>query len=84
MTKAITTRYVAATKTKKSRVRAEDLDGNSITLEWNRGWTAQDNHLAACRALCTRMFWEGDMVCAYGRGCVVWVWDGGEKFTMPR
>lgn len=59
--KAITTKYLGPTDCKGSRVKADDGDGNSITLPWRNRWDSEDNHAEAARSLCRKMGWKGKL-----------------------
>jgi hypothetical protein len=54
--KAITTKYLSATATKPARVQAR-CDGGHVTLSWDDGVSAEDNHLFAAQNLAERMGW---------------------------
>ena len=77
--KAITTRYIGPSNTKGSRIVADDGDGNRITLHYRSELNSDENHAAACRALCEKMGWGGRMqgasVLKGGRTqAMVWAW----------
>jgi hypothetical protein len=50
---AIITKYLPITDRKSSRVKAT-CERGSITLTWDHGLDAPENHRAACDALCER------------------------------
>jgi len=55
---AITTRYFGPTNVRGSRVKATCQAG-SVTLHWDDALNADDNHLAAARALAAKFKWTG-------------------------
>jgi hypothetical protein len=57
--KAIKTKYLGPTDYRGGRVKADDGDGNSVTIPWDHGKNSNDNHEAAMIALCKRMRWYG-------------------------
>lgn len=59
MFKAITTQYFGPTNYKGSRIKATDLDGNSVTVSYNHALNGDQNHVAAAKALATKMGWNG-------------------------
>lgn len=76
--KAIKTTYLGATNTRGSRVKASDLDRNQITLSWNYALNSDENHIAAARALCDKMKWEGKTVMGGFPDCNVHVFVSRE------
>lgn len=67
--KAITTKYLPATDTKPSRIKASDRDGNSVTVSYTQG------HTEAVVQLCRKMNWHGSLADAWmDQGTKVWVW----------
>ena len=68
--KAIVTTFHAPTATLIARVRAFDLDGNSITIRWDDGadWTTDAAHRKAADALCKKMNWTGKLVSGAVKG----------------
>lgn len=64
--KAILTKVLPCTETKRRRVKAYDLDGNSVTVttSWLSG---QALHEFAAKELCAKMNWPGQMACGETR-----------------
>ncbi len=58
MFQAIVTKYIGPTNMRGSRIKAQASAG-SLTLEWDNGLNPDDNHLAAAKALATKMGWQG-------------------------
>ena len=58
--KAISTKVLGPTDTKGLRVKAYDLDNNSVTITWDhsREVITFSNHLLAAQALIEKMGWE--------------------------
>jgi hypothetical protein len=55
--KAIITKCLPATNTKGSRIKASDMDGNSVTISYPYGVFGEDAHRKASDALCDKMEW---------------------------
>jgi hypothetical protein len=66
--KAISTKYIPATNTLPSRVKAYDHDGNSITISWDDDISTNErdcthgNHANAAQALADKLQWSGELV----------------------
>jgi hypothetical protein len=56
---AITTKFLGASNYRGSRVKAS-CDGGTITLGWDDALNSEDNHVAAARALITKLGWFHD------------------------
>jgi hypothetical protein len=71
---AITTKFIPATNTRGSRVKASAQTG-SITLDWDYRLGTEDNHKAAALALVNKFSWYyGDWIEGHlGDGSSVWV-----------
>ena len=61
--KAIETKYVPATNTKPSRIKAMTADRKiSITIPYNHEGSVSDAHSEAAVALCHKLDWKGALV----------------------
>ena len=58
MFQAITTRYLGPCNVLGSRVKAS-CEAGSVTLTWNHALNTQKNHIAAAKALATKLEWYG-------------------------
>ncbi len=58
VTQAIETKYLGATNTKGSRIKASAAAG-SVTLPYDYALDAQGNHKAAADALIAKLGWTG-------------------------
>lgn len=58
ITQAIETKYLPATNTRGSRIKATAWVG-SITVPYDYGLNADDNHKAAADALIAKYQWQG-------------------------
>jgi hypothetical protein len=54
----ITTKYIGATNTKRSRIKATTADGVSIMKSWNYDLDTMPNHQEAARQLIEKMGWH--------------------------
>ena len=59
--KAITTRWIPATNTKPTRIKARDGDGNSVTIGVPNTDSDEGAHAVAAVKLCEKMNWEGEL-----------------------
>ena len=64
MYQAITTKYIAPSNVKGSRVKASAAAG-SVTLHWDNALNTAENHLVAARKLAEKFKWHGEW---YGGG----------------
>ena len=63
MSKAILTKYLPATNTKPSRVKAYDCDGNSITVPYTYDdLYGNQAYINAANALKNKMGWKGELI----------------------
>jgi hypothetical protein len=65
MYQAIQTKYFGPSDVRGARVKAY-ADAKSIILSWDHALNAEQNHIAAARALARKLDWKG-------------VWSGGGK-----
>lgn len=74
--KCISTKYVPPSNVRGSRIKADDGDGNTYIMHVDHSLQTDQNHAMACRALCEKMGWGGDMVGAWHQGLqrYFWVW----------
>jgi hypothetical protein len=61
--KAIITKYLGPTNFKGSRIKASDMDKNSIIIGYDCGLNSEENHTKAAKALCQKMGWNNKMIC---------------------
>lgn len=82
--KAIVTKYHGPGNVKGSRYSASDEDGNRVILDGNDALNSDENHDAACRALCHKMGWTGTLQRGSLRTGYVYVFviEGGEYGRM--
>jgi len=75
--KAITTKYLGPTTYKGSRIKAFDMDGNSVTMSRDFGKALKENMKMAAYALCDKMGWDIKkdyrLVGGYVKDGMVWV-----------
>lgn len=80
--KAILTRSLPATATRPARIKATDLDGNSITAPgYGRG--VEDAHDHAALALCVKMNWPGDLIRGWIDTGAVYVFAHSDRVKNP-
>jgi hypothetical protein len=56
--KAILVKYFGPTNTRGSRLKASDLDGNSVTIPYPRTLSSGAGEAHAARLLCAKMQWD--------------------------
>lgn len=61
MPKAIQTKYLPATDTKGSRIKAFDCDKNSVIIGYDSALDSEDVHRKAALALIKKMGWDGEI-----------------------
>lgn len=71
--KAIVTRYLRETRTKPSRIVAEEMDGSRITASYHTDASAMENHERAARELCDKLGWHGTLQSGHAKFGQVWV-----------
>ena len=58
--KAIIVEYISPSNVRGARLRAYDLDGNSLTLTYDNADGSRDDRMRyAAEALCNEMGWDG-------------------------
>lgn len=68
---SITTKYLPATDTKGSRIKATASGGGgSVTVGYRDELNTDQNHVEAAKALCSKMGWHGKL--AYGSAPCGW------------
>jgi hypothetical protein len=72
--KAISTRYLGPTEQRRSQVKADDGEGNSITNAWDSSKSGVENHGQAALDLCKKMGWKGYLADGAVAGSVGTVW----------
>ena len=60
--KAIQTKYIGATNTRGSRIKAFDEDGNSTTIPYPHELSGEEVHRKAAEALRDKKGWKGELV----------------------
>jgi hypothetical protein len=69
---AILTKYFGPGNVRGSRVHAS-AEAGSVTMEWEPALSAEDNHVAAAKALCAKFNWSGAWVMGETREHYVFV-----------
>jgi hypothetical protein len=84
---AIQTKYIGPSNVRGSRVKAIAQAG-SVTLEWDDALNRDDNHLAAAKALATKLSWDyGEFIAGtLPDGNDVWVLNCkvADRFTVAK
>ena len=68
---AITTKYLPYTNYRSPRIKATSSSGKSVTVSWDHGLNADENHAAAAIALCNKMEWSAKSL------TMAWTKDNG-------
>jgi len=71
--KAIITKYIGATNTKGARIKAYDMDNNSITIPYPYNLSGIAVYQKAAIALKDKMGWNGEIVGGGIKGGYVFV-----------
>lgn len=80
--KSIITKYLPPTNVRGSRIKASDMDGNSVTIHRECGWPLSECHDMAVRKLCKKMGWTGTLHIGDTKGGYVYVWKSGENIKI--
>ena len=86
MRQAITTKFIAPSNVKGSRVKASCQAG-SLTLYWSHSLNSNENHMAAAQALANKLGWDGKWHGGYnkdGEGVFVHCDENYDAFTIER
>ena len=84
---AIETKYLPATNTRGSRIKATTASGISATVPYPHELSGMECHWEAARVLVKRLGWSGEYVCGGTRAGYVFVGTEyrpgvpGERFT---
>ena len=60
--KAIMTKYLGPTNVRGSRIKAYDVDRNSVTIPYPHDLSGEDCHRKAAKELCNKMGWPGQLI----------------------
>jgi len=60
--KAILTKYIGPTDFRGARIKAWDMDGNSVTVSYPYEMNQEERHRFAANALRLKMKWHADIV----------------------
>lgn len=63
----IKTRYLGATNVRGARIKATDIDRNTITTPYDASKTRERNYVLAALAFCKKMKWTGYIMPGYIR-----------------
>lgn len=80
--KAIITKYIGATDTRGSRIKATDEDGNSITIPYPHELSGEAVHAKAAVQLCRKMQWGGELIGGGVKNGYVFVFSTGDKHKI--
>jgi len=73
--KAILTRYIGPTNTKGGRIKADDGDGNTLTIPYDDSLNSSEVHAKAAKALCEKMGWDLNLIGGWGKNGMYWVFE---------
>jgi hypothetical protein len=66
--KAISTKYLPCTNYRGTRIKAFDMDGNSVVVSYDHALSGEDVHRVAAEALRDKMKWKGELVAGAIKG----------------
>ncbi len=78
---AIETKYLGATNTRGSRIKASG-NGNTITIPYPHELSGAACHAKAAVALCKKMDWSGKLISGATDKGYVFVFEGSESFDI--
>ena len=74
--RTISTRFLPTTNTKPTRIKATVSEGKqSVTVSYDHGMNAEQNHKAVATALMHKLGWEGRMLGGHTGTGMVFVFD---------
>ena len=80
--KAIITKYLGPTDRKPSRIKASDMDGNTVIVAKNGALDTEEAHFQAVKALCHKMKWTGQFRAGGLPDGFAWVWLGATYYEI--
>ena len=81
--KAISTKYLGPTNYRGSRIKADDGDGNTITIGYPHEISVIEAHAQAAFALCLKMGWKGELVGGWTGKGGVFCFEHSDHFVIP-
>jgi hypothetical protein len=80
--KAIFTRYIPATNTKGSRIKAYDGENNQKTIAYDYSLSTEDFHAKAAIELSKKMNWKGELISGSFNNGYVFVFADSNRFKI--
>lgn len=77
----ITTKYIPATDTKGSRIKATASGGVSVIMPYRYDMSTKETHIAAVGLLMEKLDWHGKMVCGDTKTGVVCVFSDDDSIV---
>jgi hypothetical protein len=81
--KSISVKYIGPSNIKGARLKADDGDGNSVTIGYphHLSRSNDEHHFAAVQALCQKMAWHGELAHGGTKEGTAWVWVNAGEAT---
>jgi len=80
--KAIFTKYIPATNTKGSRIKAYDGGKNQKTISYDNALNSEELHAKAAIELCKKMNWKGELISGGFNNGYVFVFADSTKYEI--
>lgn len=83
--KAIRTKYLPPSNVRGARIKASDMDGNSVTISYPHEFSGEATHAEAALALCRKLGWSGTLLGgALAPGEYVFTFECGSRYVVLR
>ena len=79
----ITTKYIPATNTNGSRIKATASSGISVIMPYRYDMDTKQVHMEAARLLMKKLDWYGTMICGDTKTGIVCVFDEDDTIDLP-
>ncbi len=81
---SITTKYLGATNSRGSRIKATSASGQSVTVPYDHGLDTNEMHHKAAKALAKKLGWDKPMIAgSLGNSGNVYVFRDGSDVIDP-
>lgn len=80
--KAITVKYLAPTYARGSRMKADDGDGNTLTIGYPHEFSGEKAYAQAAIALCRKMNWTGELIAGATKAGYVFCFTTSDRYTI--
>jgi hypothetical protein len=79
---AIQTKYISATNSRGSRIKAISASGVSATVSYNYELSGEAVHFEAVKALCKKLGWSGEFISGATKHGYSFLFKNSQSFTI--